>query len=925
MRAFACVALIAASASSQQVVLQQGGFRLGRAPQKAANADEDPGVIVEMFENPNLDRYLHRAREFLDRSAYSQAIDVLQDVIEGRTVEVVALRPEDEAGAVQPGDGQPGDGQPDGGRSRAAPPNDPDAADPGGVAATELDARNSVFSQDGRLFRPVRRLCHELLAKLPDIGVQIYRTQHEAQAQELLDKALVTGSIVDLERVANRYFITLPAGRAMLRLADLQMHRGRYRAAVQVYRDLLETYPADNRRKLGVRDVWCRFKIALCLRLSGERDAAQAAVEGLAESHQDESLRILGQLESVESLQQSELFSRDVVAIEGSSRAGEVPGLTLVDGDLVPLWQYRFAEPNPYKDPKAKRNSRTTHFFGGSPGRTSMPFANRYGPATWVAFSSELNASGVREPRALFMEHFRLSMTDAASGILIQQGDGENEPPLAREGYPRVRVAAADQALLRPVEDRERRYVILGHEGNAVQNEKPLATSKLRAYRKSDWGQAWTSEDWLEGDDGLRGVTFLAAPSIFGESLLLPALRNGSYSLECIDRRSGEPLWHTPLHSGGSKFWKAPGCRVVVQGGTAYCSTNAGCLAAVDAFAGDLRWIRRYERVDTVHKMRKRRRKSPGNNLNVRFGNGGATYAQAAIDGFAPSDLIVRDGLVIFAPCDGYVIAAIDAATGDAVWMLDGTTIHAPYGRINEVVGHNDELLFATSTSHLVCIELEGGLLRWQQPLPSWSGRKTSGRGRGAVLDDVVILPNQRELLVFDCANSKPMRRISLPDFDEGREPLGGSCNLVVDGPWLAVGYAGGVEVYSSKQALGALAGAAEDPVRRAHYLTRSSDGLAAEKVLAAAAASSEADEDQRRRAAQSLVRLVRQRAIELASSGDLPAALAAMDEIQSVLGARSVRLDWHLSRVELCKTAGDMARHATEQQMLYEYMEGRG
>ena len=53
-----------------------------------------------------------------------------------------------------------------------------------GLSSSSLDARNSVFSHDGRLFRPVRRLCHELLAQLPDVGIEIYRTKFEFEAEE---------------------------------------------------------------------------------------------------------------------------------------------------------------------------------------------------------------------------------------------------------------------------------------------------------------------------------------------------------------------------------------------------------------------------------------------------------------------------------------------------------------------------------------------------------------------------------------------------------------------------------------------------------------------------------------------------------------------------------------------------------------------
>src|SRR5690606_2001928 len=132
---------------------------------------------------------------------------------------------------------------------------------------------------------------------------------------ELLEHALREGSATALEHVADRYFVTLPAGRAMALLADRWMHEGRYRGAVLVLRDLLDVYPAVHRQRLGISDVWGRFKIALCLRLAGDTDSAHDAVQALAVGHPDESLRLQGELHAVKDLPADRLFARDVAAV----------------------------------------------------------------------------------------------------------------------------------------------------------------------------------------------------------------------------------------------------------------------------------------------------------------------------------------------------------------------------------------------------------------------------------------------------------------------------------------------------------------------------------------------------------------------------------------------------------------------------------
>src|SRR5262249_34854351 len=161
---------------------------------------------------------------------------------------------------------------------------------------------------------------------------------------------------------------------------------------------------------------------------------------------------------------------------------------------------------------------------------------------------------------------------------------------------------------------------------------------------------------WDQGEGGLREVTFLAAPTVFGERLLLPALRRGDFTLECVDRRTGRPLWHTLLHRGGTTFTKPPGCPVAVQGGIALVATNAGGVAAVDAFAGDLRWIRRCERVDPLRKRGSKGRR-PVNDMDM-FMRG--MFTQEELTSFLPNDLhVVRDGVIVGA-CDSDMLSCLD-------------------------------------------------------------------------------------------------------------------------------------------------------------------------------------------------------------------------------------------------------------------------
>jgi hypothetical protein len=257
--------------------------------------------------------------------------------------------------------------------------------------------------------------------------------------------------------------------------------------------------------------------------------------------------------------------------------------------------------------------------------------------------------------------------------------------------------------------------------------------------------------------------------------------------------------------------------------------------------------------------------------------------------------------------------------------MIDGTTRYAPYGKLRTLVGANADTLFAASDTHVVAIGVAGGLIRWASAMPPLNGPRGASRGRGTLVGEWVVMPGERELLVFDGTGKRAMRRIPMPGFGASREPLAGSCNLVASGPWLAVGFAGGIEVYGTGAALRRLAASATSAPLQAQYLTLAGDLPAAEAVLVAALRETTLAGERRLRVEQRLLGIVRERATELVRTSQLPAALAALDAIGPLVVERPTRLDWHLLRVELCKQGGDLSAHEAEQERLYACIEGRG
>jgi outer membrane protein assembly factor BamB len=598
--------------------------------------------------------------------------------------------------------------------------------------------------------------------------------------------------------------------------------------------------------------------------------------------------------------------------------AALLPAPLATPSSLAPLWSFRFAA-NPYEPtPTRRNNGGFVSIDGGSENVIKVsPPATKYGVGTQLRFLT--GADGGQ--RAVFLENFQLRIADAFTGILLQEGDGESVPPRPQEMRPRPRIPVYDFALQTPVEDERRWYAVLGY-NRIVQSIDPLRINRIVAYDKASGQRVWSTDDWSEGEDGLVQVTALSAPTVFGEQLLLPVLHKGRYALQALDRSTGQPLWRTPIHSGGSIWFKAPGAQVQVLGSVAYVLTNAGAVAAIDAFAGTLRWIRKYERHDPLRvRPRGRRAKRDGAAMFMV-----STFQEQDLPGALPSALFLVDGSVVVAPCDSDLLLCLDGASGEVVWMVDGTSRYAPYGSLRHLIGRDAERLYFEASDdlrdHVVSVAAATGIVEWSAEIPRTVDRTSRWPGRGAVIGDWVLLPGDRCVHALPLAGPRAWSRLDLPTFGVGDPPLTGPNNLHVDGAWLAVCYAQGVEVYSSEAALLQLAGSAASVREQALFLAQA--GRVDEAFAAACAALERAGDP----GAATPVLADQERGQLLLAAIDYAResadAMAALDRLSPFVSANEAQLAWRLARMDACRASGDARGLEQEQGALYRYMEGK-
>ena len=121
-----------------------------------------------------------------------------------------------------------------------------------------------------RLFRSVDDLVMQKLSHWPPEGLSVYRGRYETQAQAMLDSAK-PGDLQTLHQVFSRYFVTQAGKAAGIRLMDLYLEQGEFRAVVAAGERLLKNHP-----ELGDDRPAVLFRGAIALHATHEDAAAKA-------------------------------------------------------------------------------------------------------------------------------------------------------------------------------------------------------------------------------------------------------------------------------------------------------------------------------------------------------------------------------------------------------------------------------------------------------------------------------------------------------------------------------------------------------------------------------------------------------------------------------------------------------------------------
>jgi hypothetical protein len=208
-----------------------------------------------------------------------------------------------------------------------------------------------------------------------------------------------------------------------------------------------------------------------------------------------------------------------------------------------------------------------------------------------------------------------------------------------------------------------------------------------------------------------------------------------SLHVACHELSSGKQLWRRLLcrNTGGEWFAGLPPALLTLQDDTLYACTNLGCVAAIAADDGRVRWAFEYPRQKSL---------------------GGPGVVRPS----TPNPCLVHQGIVYAAPLDSFAaqrdsreLLALDAATGELIWSAE---LHSD--------GENHLLGVAHG-----CLIVGGDSLRWfdlarrgpdrlvaqfplqEFPEPLLARPGPRGFGRGVLAGGLVYWPTRERIYVF--------------------------------------------------------------------------------------------------------------------------------------------------------------------------------
>jgi outer membrane protein assembly factor BamB len=519
-------------------------------------------------------------------------------------------------------------------------------------------------SDSHRLFRSVEDLVMQHLSRWPAEGLEVYRGRYETQAQALLDSAK-PGDLHTLHQVFSRYFVTEAGKNAGIRLMDLNLEQGEFRAVVSIGEKLLSNHPG-----LGDDRPAILFRGAIALHLSREDAAAHARLVELQQQFPQARALVRGRDAVLADALADELKQ----PISTATGASQSDSYSTFGGDATRN-HVAAASGTPGAHLYSIEMSRPA-FAVGAPGQQQEAL---YKEA--VKTGGTLGVVPVVDRSEMFFQDGqRIYGVNLESGVPLPgwiktngadhsgsfKFNGAGEPVRLRQ----LTLTATDHAILG----------IMGRADPSMMRIAPtiLAAGTLVCVDRQSGRLNWQVNAQQLKVESLRGLQFGGSPLVVGDNVLIAATASKQAGFEdcyvlCFDINDATLRWSTnvasamttgmnPLvfNNGFGITFSPNDSHLAYANGLAYVQSNRGVVAAVDVYSGSIAWLSTYHRGDQA--------------TNVAFNpmllqNGSVQPTAGKPWAFNP--VIITQGLVFTLPLEGKHLLIYDAVSGATVKQID--------------------------------------------------------------------------------------------------------------------------------------------------------------------------------------------------------------------------------------------------------------
>ncbi|MCH7807836.1 MAG: PQQ-like beta-propeller repeat protein, partial [Planctomycetes bacterium] len=552
----------------------------------------------------------------------------------------------------------------------------------------------------------ISRHVADVLSAWPAEGLRVYRTLYDGAMEQALRGQSATRTADALLGLFDRYFCTSAAAQLADRIGQLAIESGDVALAQRVYTRALERHPDRDAHAAQ----W-EAMLAVVRAMRGHRDADPSAVD------MDAKVRWMGEQRTLRAVLDAidRSFARlsaeapespsDWPIFGGRSDRGRI-GSSRVD-ELGLLWRFHFA------------SSRTTP---GTNENFELVMSDT-DTTTRASVHPVVSGDGIIIQR--LRDVVTLHRNTGAQVWRFGAGDGGG--------------ATHDDFEERPLgwgsaTIHERRvYAALPGEVDPYYGfESVRSTTELVCLDLATGRTIWRSSRDRLGES-FNELHFDSSPIVSRGRVYLAGRRRRSFGFEdcylyAFNAADGTLQFKTHLGSASTGTFGSRQATTGIPsllGDTVYVCTSLGSVAAVSAHTGVVRWLRLYER-------------------EVGGRGSHSSWSSRRIQPWEFNPVLLSNDRVICLPNDTKNLLVLAEEDGRLLQSIPRDSL----GGLRTLLGLRGDLLCG-SGDQIACYDLLNGSVRWVASLPD----KQEVRGRGAWVDDRLLIPSEQGLHIFELAD----------------------------------------------------------------------------------------------------------------------------------------------------------------------------